>query len=762
VTKIDNRTDLRKLLLSNSYKPLANFDKECRIEDWPKIKIDLALIEKWGRSTTMLSTGIRIEPPLAAIDSDIADQEAQDAVQRAWQDAYPDIFDNQDVPLLQRGNTVNAKLAFFVRCDEAFKRIHTAKWLKPGTVEEDGAHGVEIFGGGSVRQFGVYGAHQRAKDGTELSRYVWPFDTLTDVPLADLPQLTKADMFRLCDLAEAELARLGWTKVLRSQKGETEAIRVYDLTYDMFFDCNDGSRCDLVSLRVAARMDSGLRCSAAWLEGPSAKRTDRCLVGLDHDGGVFIHETASGVTHHEKELDPAGAGDQPLLPPVSDAGGGEVNQFSLPQTTEIALADRFVARNRDIRYVDASGRWFYWTGVVWARDEIRMIRHRVEEVCRSVAARVVERLAKAVATSKTVSSVEFLARSRPCVAATINQWDRDPYLLNCRSVTVDLKDRGQGFQPEMEDYCTKQAAADPGGDAPLWMVFLKRVTRGDPGKLRLLQQIAGYCLIGDPYLQKVFFFHGKGANGKSTFVNTLVHVMGDYAGHAPSEMLMERRGSVHPTELARLHGFRLVAVTEVSAGQAWNETRIKMLSGGEPVVAHFMHHDDFTYMPQFTLIISGNNRPTIRVIDVAIKRRLVLFPFDVVIPEAERDDQLFEKLKAEAGGILHWAVLGAIDLMQNGLVIPAEIIEATEAYLADEDLLQQFIDECPKAPGIEAHSQSLHRDWCQWCADNAGGRNPYESNRAFAFALRDRGYHTHRKTKGVMVLGIGTRGQMAR
>jgi putative DNA primase/helicase len=191
--------------------------------------------------------------------------------------------------------------------------------------------------------------------------------------------------------------------------------------------------------------------------------------------------------------------------------------------------------------------------------------------------------------------------------------------------------------------------------------------------------------------------------------------MGDYQRVSGAETFTESPGDRHTTELARLQGARLVTAQETEEGKRWAESRIKALTGGDPITARFMRQDDFTYVPQFKLVIVGNHKPAFRSVDEAIRRRLHLIPFTASIPASERDPLLASKLKAEAGGILAWMIEGCRDWAINGLQPPQIVKESTAEYLGAEDSLQQWLDECcDLMPGFTT-SKDLFASWQSWC-----------------------------------------------
>lgn len=174
-------------------------------------------------------------------------------------------------------------------------------------------------------------------------------------------------------------------------------------------------------------------------------------------------------------------------------------------------------------------------------------------------------------------------------------------------------------------------------------------------------------------------------------MNAATSCLGDYLQTAPIETFTVSNQDRHPTELARLRGARLVTAMETEEGRRWAESRIKALTGDDPVAARFMRQDFFEYRPQFKLDISGNHKPSLRSVDEAIRRRFNLIPFTVTIPEEERDPELGDKLKAELPGILAWAIQGCLIWQAEGLSPPKAVTEATEAYLQAEDSVSAWI-----------------------------------------------------------------------
>jgi putative DNA primase/helicase len=373
-------------------------------------------------------------------------------------------------------------------------------------------------------------------------------------------------------------------------------------------------------------------------------------------------------------------------------------QPSAPHDSEESLALEFVSKHgADSRYTASWNRWNWWTGTHWREDETLQAFSFSRTVCRDAAMAALDEPAKArrLASASTVYAVERLARCDSRVVATAEQWDQTIWLLNTPAGTVDLR-TGELRAHRREDLITKILATSPGGECPLWKRFLSRITNQNPELESYLQRVAGYGSTGSTREQALFFCHGTGANGKGVFNNTMAGVLGPYSTGVPIETLMASRNSSdrHPTDLAGLRGARLVSTAEVEKGGRWAESKIKQLTGGDPITARFMRGNFFTFIPQFKLVIAGNHRPALRSVDEAIRRRFHLIPFTVTIPASERDPDLCEKLKIEYPGILSWIIQGCLAWQREGLNPPACVREATQEYFTDEDAQGSWIREC--------------------------------------------------------------------
>jgi P4 family phage/plasmid primase-like protien len=293
---------------------------------------------------------------------------------------------------------------------------------------------------------------------------------------------------------------------------------------------------------------------------------------------------------------------------------------------------------------------------------------------------------------------------------------------------------------------------DPDLPTPLWNKFLNRVTAGDRKLQAYLRRVAGYCMTGEITEHVMFFLYGTGANGKGVFLNTLQGIWGDYCVTAPMDTFLQSRSDRHPTELAFLHGARLVIAQENERNRHWAQAKLQSLTGGDVITARYMRQDFFQFKPKFKLMIAGNHKPSLSSVDEAIRRRLHLIPFNVTIPLEERDKDLPEKLKKEWPGILQWAVKGCLKWQKLGLAQPTAVRAASEAYFKEEDAIANWIeDRCAVDKAYSRQSSELFRDWKSWA--EAAGERP-GSNKRFTQSLEGRGYKTKHTEHGTVFFGI--------
>lgn len=390
-----------------------------------------------------------------------------------------------------------------------------------------------------------------------------------------------------------------------------------------------------------------------------------------------------------------------------------------PTFSETAIAEDFAKQHSHIlRFVAQFGLWMRYDNGVWREEKTRAAYNLSKELCKEYAAAVnVAKERKSLTSAKTISAVERIAMAERALAATVDQWDIDPWLLNTPDGVVDLRS-GVLRQHSPDDYMTKITAVGLGkasSSPKRWIEHLKTVTEGDDDLIKYLQRWFGYCLTGSVKEHALLFSYGDGRTGKSTTFNTFAYILGNYAHAASMETFTYTPFPRHSTEIAALRGARFVHATETEEGRRWAEALIKKISAGDPVTARFMRQDDFTFIPQCKLNFQGNHQPHLRSVDESIRGRLNVCPFTAKIAELDKD--LPEKLKEEGPDILRWALEGCLEWQQEkGLKPPARILKATSEYLESEDTKMTWFNDSfkhdNKSPGL--FSEELFAHWKLW------------------------------------------------
>lgn len=402
-----------------------------------------------------------------------------------------------------------------------------------------------------------------------------------------------------------------------------------------------------------------------------------------------------------------------------------------------------------------AGKWFRFDGH-WRCEETKLAHHYARE--ESIKLATGDAKAKPL---KRVSTWEAIERGSKTVrefAVTSHVWNRDKMLLGTPGGTVDLRTGKlrDGVPGDRISRVTAVAPLDqfkPERDCPQWLAFLDEALAGDKAAIRFLQQWGGYSLTGETKEQVLVFVYGPGGSGKGTAINTIGDILGDYAINVGMETLTASKHDRHTTELARLRGARMARASETEKGRAWAENRIKNLTGQDTITARFMRQDDFEFLPEFKLTIFGNNRPSLKDVDAAIRRRFIVLPFDH--PPVRKDPELAEKLKAEWRGILSWLIVGCLDWQANGLVRPTVVEDATDVYFAEQDTFGQWLDDrCEIGPQFADTTDALWQSWSRYAYGL--GEDPGNKKRTFPETLSQRGFAPIKDSRGIR--GRGYRG----
>jgi putative DNA primase/helicase len=444
--------------------------------------------------------------------------------------------------------------------------------------------------------------------------------------------------------------------------------------------------------------------------------------------------------------------------------------------TDAGNACRFAAQHAGgLCFIHGLG-WQEYDGKRWARDTTGAVARAAKETVRSLYTEAGEvddaDERKAIGGwavrsegEPRIRALVALAQSEIDIVHGAHELDVDPFLLNVENGTLDLR-TGRLRPHDPADMITKLApvayradADDPILERFLWEIFGDR-PEDAPHLLTYLQRAVGYMLTGDTSEEKLLFVHGPTNTGKSTLLEAIKAMLGDYARTADFETFLKRKsdGGVR-NDIARLAGARVVASLEVEEGKKLAEGLIKSLTGKDTVSARFLYNESFEFQPQFKLVLAANARPRVNAADGAMWRRIDCLPFTNTIPEAKRDKGLKKHLISDPGArsaLLAWAVQGCELWQQHGLATPDAVKAYTDDYRQENDSIGEWIaDRCRLAADASATSAELHSSHSHWAEHRR--EHPY-SARSFAAVLRTRGFTSTHTMRGNVWQGIRLRG----
>lgn len=407
--------------------------------------------------------------------------------------------------------------------------------------------------------------------------------------------------------------------------------------------------------------------------------------------------------------------------------------------TELGNAERIAFEyGHVIKYVSDMG-WLIWDGKRWKIDtkkEIERITNKVlrglyksEDEMETKWARMCERR------NIRMNSIKDLM---PLVPGEREEFDRNKYLFNVANGIVDLK-TGKLQPHDRELSITKIANVDYDKKAkcPEWMNFLDQIFQGDKELIEYMQRLIGYSLTGEITEQIMVFLIGGGSNGKSTFINIIKDLMGEYGKQAKSDTFIKKKETGANNDIARLVGARFVSAIESEDGEVLSEAFVKQITGGEPVLARFLRQEYFEYIPEFKVFFTTNHKPVIKGTDEGIWRRIKLVPFNLQLPKHKRDLKLSEKLSLEMPGVLNWAIEGCLKWQKMGLNEPRKVSKATGDYKEEMDIIGPFLYErCHIDAEQKISAKELYEVYSNWCYQNG------------EFALKNRAFYRVLETQG--------------
>lgn len=523
---------------------------------------------------------------------------------------------------------------------------------------------------------------------------------------------------------------------------------------------------------------SHIGCCSAWPGVPSAcggwqMTTDDIIARGRELAASGKYEKRDGLLV-KQNIEPEPAGDEPIpLPPepphlvrgpaeVSEPSAGPDPDPATGHSGQVRMAYRLAAAYADqLLHVHGLG-WHYFDGTRWKPDDIGAATRAVLDVLRLALAESLgdKQLRNDVTRCESHSGVQGvlgIAAALTPFAATVRDLDADPYLLNVANGTLDL--RTLTMSPHRPaDRLTKVTRAawrtDTTGES--WQQFLGTVLPDAPVRAYVQRHI-GMALLGRVTEHVLSIWTGRGANGKGTAIGALCFALGDYASTAEPDLLLHRQGA-HPTGEMDLLGRRLVVMSESDEGRRLAEATMKRLTGGDTIRARRMRQDFIEFTPSHTPILVTNHLPVVSGDDPAVWRRLRVVPFDVVIPEHQRDGDLPERLEQAADEVLAWALTGWSEYQRIGLAEPDDVRARTSEYQFDSDAVGRFITDCclTSSSVLKATTSQLFDAWEKWRGSDGADAM---SRKAFGQALDRHGYpagnpvHGKRWRNGIGLLG---------
>lgn len=453
---------------------------------------------------------------------------------------------------------------------------------------------------------------------------------------------------------------------------------------------------------------------------------------------------------------------------ITDSQTEEGESVKLYSFDDMGNAERFIDLfGENIRYCYTEKKWYYYNGQKWCVDNKGAIERMADRSVKAMEAEMrvyaqtdadegtdmQKAFEKQIKTSRSNKGKKaMLSESQHHVPILPNHMDKYRMALNTPSGVLNLK-TGKLTEHKAEYYFTKITSVDlsSSSDCPRWLAFLDEIFDGDKDLIRYIQKALGYSLTGSTVEQCAFFLFGTGKNGKSTFLDVVRDVFGDYAANIQPETIMVRNnsGSAINSDIARLKGARLVTSVEPNEGVRINEGLLKQLTGDDTVTARKLYSEEFEFKPEFKLWMATNHKPIIRGTDTGIWRRIHMIPFTVAIPDNKVDKNLAHKLKAEMTAIFKWMVDGCMLWQQEGLKMPRAVLDSVREYQHEMDVVSAFIDNCCIEGGSVA-AKTLFAAYLKWADEN---KEYHMSNTKFGIEIAKK-YEKIRTTQGIQYNGL--------
>lgn len=417
------------------------------------------------------------------------------------------------------------------------------------------------------------------------------------------------------------------------------------------------------------------------------------------------------------------------------------------------------------RYVPERKRWYIYNGEAWKPDSGNL---KAMELCKDLADALAvyalsiqdekQRIAYQTHVGKWQrrNNRETILKDAASVhPVSMTEFDKDPYLFNCKNGTLDLRTRE--FRPHSSSDLLATVSGvkyDPGATSNLWERFIDDVTQGDKDTATYLQKAMGYGLTGDTSEECFFTLYGATTrNGKGTLMETYMALVGGYGRAARPETIAQKdkANSSAPTEdIARLAGARVVNISEPGKQMVLSANLVKTLTGRDTINARFLNENSFEFVPQFKLFINTNHLPKVTDPTVFDSGRVKVVPFNRHFSEDEQDKTLKRKLRQaeNLSAILNWCLDGLRMMQETGLDAPLTVREATAQYRRDSDKIARFVDEMMETdPQGEIRTGDAYQAYQGWCERNG--------HRAESMATWKQAMEAHAEIKRKRPAGAG-------
>jgi putative DNA primase/helicase len=406
--------------------------------------------------------------------------------------------------------------------------------------------------------------------------------------------------------------------------------------------------------------------------------------------------------------------------------------------TQAHEAEKFIHANLDnLRYIEDRKVWVEWNGYYWGRESVGCIRDRIRK-------QNYKALEASMQTAAFAGAVERICRDDDRCRIAAGKFDTDPWLLGTPGGVIDLRTGQYVLGKPLVTKVTRVAPAAK-ADCPRFWKFMDEITLGDKEFAQFLLRYGGYCLTGDMRERLFLYLFGEGRNGKTTYVNSVLHwLLNDYARTATINSFLSVATGQHTTAQADYIGRRLVVPPEMPKGKTLRMDLIKSITGKDPMSARHVHKDSVQFMPTCKIIMFGNDKPKLpgrpKLADLD---RLKLVPFKF---EAKADKQLEAKLQAEGPGILRALIDACLDWQKHGLVIAKAVERETATYFAELDVYSRWFDvNCVVEQSAFTATRAAYENWKTWAearSEKAG------SEMDFSDWLESRGYVKDRPRRG--------------